>query len=108
MKPPDLRDGKMVGEDDGKLLVLAVSEGGLVEPFRSAGSAMPAWKDVLSIEDRWAVIAYQHTFSGHGGPHVTSEHPESVMASHTGPAGAASPAAQTPRGEPPSSSSHRH
>src|SRR5262249_58819511 len=30
------------------------------------------------IPDRWAVMAYQHTFSGHRGPHVPWEHPESL------------------------------
>jgi len=43
---------------------------------KSIGSAMPAWKKVVSVEDRWAVIAYQHTFSGHRGPHSPAEHPE--------------------------------
>jgi hypothetical protein len=62
---------------------------------------MPAWKDELSIEDRWAVIAYQHTFSGHRGPHVTSEHPQmlgSAQASHGAPPAltGASPAAVPP------------
>jgi len=37
---------------------------------------MPAWKGELSMQDRWAVIAYAHTLSGHRGPHVASEHPE--------------------------------
>ncbi len=76
LKPPDLRNAQMVGEMPGNYWFWRVSEGGAVEPFRSRGSAMPAWKDVLSVEDRWAVIAYQHTFSGHRAPHVTSEHPQ--------------------------------
>ena len=37
---------------------------------------MPAWKGELPMNDRWAVIAYAHTLSGHKGPHVASEHPE--------------------------------
>jgi mono/diheme cytochrome c family protein len=53
-----------------------VSEGGTVEPYRSKGSGMPAYKDELSVEDRWAVIAYQHSLSEHTGPHVAAEHPE--------------------------------
>ena len=62
---------------------------------------MPAWKNELSVEDRWAVIAYQHTFSGHTGPHVTSEHPEMVVparASHDSPTTTA----------PSSSGGHKH
>jgi mono/diheme cytochrome c family protein len=108
LKPPDLRDGKMVGEMTGSYWFWRVSEGGVVDPFQSAGSVMPAWKDELSVEDRWAVIVYQHTFSGHDAPHVTSEHPESVMASHAGHGPDGLPAARTPVGGPPSSSSHHH
>jgi len=53
----------MVAEMTGAYWFWRVSEGGLVEPFRSAGSAMPAWKTELSVDDRWAVIAYQHSLS---------------------------------------------
>ena len=73
-KPGDFTDQKMVAEMPGNFWVWRVSEGGLVEPFKSKKSAMPAWKNELSMEDRWAVIAYAHTFSGHQGPHVASEH----------------------------------
>ena len=76
LKPADLTDGKMVAEMADNFWVWRVSEGGLVEPFRSKGSAMPAWKSELSMNDRWAVIAYAHTLSGHRGPHVASEHRE--------------------------------
>jgi len=74
LKPTDLTDGKMVAEMAGNYWVWRVSEGGLVEPFKSKGSVMPAWKGELSMNDRWAVIAYAHTLSGHRGPHVASEH----------------------------------
>jgi Cu/Ag efflux protein CusF len=76
LKPADLTDGKMVAEMAGNFWVWRVSEGGLVEPFKSKGSTMPAWKGELSMNDRWAVIVYAHTLSGHRGPHVASEHPE--------------------------------
>jgi mono/diheme cytochrome c family protein len=76
LKPADLTDGKMVAEMAGNYWMWRVSEGGLVEPFKSKGSVMPAWKGELSMNERWAVIAYAHTFSGHRGPHVASEHPE--------------------------------
>lgn len=76
LKPADLTDGKMVAEMAGNFWLWRVSEGGLVEPFKSKGSVMPAWKGELSMNDRWAVIAYAHTLSGHRGPHVASEHPE--------------------------------
>ena len=76
LKPADLADARMVAEMPGNYWIWRVSEGGLIEPFRSKGSAMPAFKDELSMSDRWAVIAYAHTLSGHRGPHVASEHPE--------------------------------
>ena len=75
-KPGDFTDKKMVAEMAGNYWVWRVSEGGLVEPFKSKGSAMPAWKNELSMNDRWAVIAYAHTLSGHHGPHAASEHPQ--------------------------------
>lgn len=79
LKPSDLRDRSAVAEMRDNFWFWRVSEGGLVEPFKSMGSAMPPHKDELSIEERWAVIAYQHTFSGHQGPHVPWEHPEMVQ-----------------------------
>jgi mono/diheme cytochrome c family protein len=106
VQPPDLHDPGMVGEMAGNYWFWRISEGGLVEPFRAQGSIMPAWKDELSVEDRWAVIAYQHTFSGHRGPHVTSEHPQMIIPAHAShgapaaPAGAAA-AAGAPAGGPP-------
>lgn len=75
-KPASFKDSMMVAEMSPAYWFWRVSEGGAVEPFKSMGSAMPAWKNDLSAEDRWAVIAYQHTFSGHRGPHLPSQHPE--------------------------------
>jgi mono/diheme cytochrome c family protein len=43
-----------------------VSEGGTVEPFRSQGSAMPAFKSILNESERWDVLAYVHTFFHQG------------------------------------------
>jgi mono/diheme cytochrome c family protein len=74
LKPPDFTDAEMTDQMPGNYWFWRVSEGGQVEPFRSKGSAMPAWKHELSVEDRWAVIAYQHTFSRHEGAHAPSEH----------------------------------
>jgi mono/diheme cytochrome c family protein len=78
LKPPDFRDKAGVAEMRDNYWFWRVSEGGAVEPFKGRGSAMPPWKGDLSVEDRWAVIAYQHTLSGHQGPHVPWEHPESI------------------------------
>jgi mono/diheme cytochrome c family protein len=82
VKPSDLTDRGMVAEMTDSYWFWRVSEGGAVEPFKSQGSVMPAWKDALSAEDRWAVIAYQHTFSGHRGAHVEAEHPEMTPGEH--------------------------
>jgi len=78
LKPPDLRDKTGIAEMRDNYWFWRVSEGGQVEPFKGKGSAMPPWKGELSVEDRWAVMAYQHSFSGHKGPHVPWEHPQSV------------------------------
>jgi len=76
LKPADFTDAKMVAEMPGNFWFWRVSEGGLAEPYKSKGSAMPAWKAELSVADRWAVIAYAHSLSGHTGPHTPGEHPE--------------------------------
>src|SRR5262249_43267168 len=60
LKPPSLEDSAMVAEMTPAYWLWRVSEGGAVEPYRSKGSVMPAYRDTLSIDDRWAVIAYQH------------------------------------------------
>jgi len=78
LKPADFRDKAGVAEMRDNYWFWRVSEGGQVEPFKGRGSAMPPWKGQLSVEERWAVMAYQHTFSGHQGPHVPWEHPGSV------------------------------
>lgn len=46
------------GGDD--YLFWRVSEGGAVDPFRAMGSAMPAFKSVLTEAERWDVLAYVH------------------------------------------------
>ena len=47
--------------DGDAYLFWRVSEGGQVEPFKSSQSAMPAFKAVLSEDQRWDVLAYVHT-----------------------------------------------
>jgi len=66
----------MVAEMPGNYRFWRVSIGGLVEPWKSLGSAMPASKTELSVCDGWAVIAYAYTLSGHSGPSTPKEHPE--------------------------------
>ena len=47
------------GDGDAYLL-WRVSEGGQVEPFKSMQSMMPAFKTVLTEDQRWDVLAYVH------------------------------------------------
>jgi mono/diheme cytochrome c family protein len=76
LKPASFRDKAMVAEMSPAYWFWRVSEGSAVEPYRSKGSAMPPYKNDLSVDDRWAVIAFQHSLSGHHGPHNRAEHPE--------------------------------
>jgi mono/diheme cytochrome c family protein len=46
--------------DGDAYLFWRVSEGGQVEPFYSMQSVMPAFKTVLSEDQRWDVLAYVH------------------------------------------------
>ncbi|WP_426417778.1 c-type cytochrome [Aestuariirhabdus sp. LZHN29] len=52
-----------------------VSEGGAVEPFASMDSAMPAFKNVLSEQQRWSVLVYVHQafHKGFSGPEPVAE-----------------------------------
>src|SRR5215831_21017106 len=83
LKPPSLQDAAMVAEMTPEYWFWRVSEGGAAEPYRSKGSVMPAYKATLSAEDRWAVIAYQHTLSGRSGPHIAAEHPQCTRPGRT-------------------------
>jgi mono/diheme cytochrome c family protein len=48
------------GEGDAYLF-WRVSEGGTVPPFQAMSSTMPAYKTILSEDERWDVLAYVHT-----------------------------------------------
>jgi mono/diheme cytochrome c family protein len=65
--------------DGDAYLFWRVSEGGQVEPFTSSQSAMPAYKTVLSEDQRWDVLAYVHA-EFHKGflPAATTPLPPSV------------------------------
>jgi mono/diheme cytochrome c family protein len=59
--PADLTNHFHMKPGDGdSYLFWRVSEGGTVEPFKSMQSAMPAFKTVLSENQRWDVLAYVH------------------------------------------------
>ncbi len=60
--PADLNNHFHMKPGDGDAyLFWRVSEGGTVEPFKSMQSAMPAFKTLLSEDQRWDVLAYVHT-----------------------------------------------
>ncbi len=52
---------KSPGDGDAYLF-WRVSEGGVVEPFKSMGSAMIPFKSVLNEDQRWDVLAYVHAY----------------------------------------------
>lgn len=59
--PADLTNHfhKKPGDGD-QYLFWRVTEGGTVAPFAAMDSAMPAFGNVLSEEDRWSVLTYVH------------------------------------------------
>lgn len=60
-KPADLtRHLHSRYDDNDGYLYWRVSKGGTVEPFRSQDSAMPAFEDSLSVQQRWDILAYVH------------------------------------------------
>ena len=59
-QPASLADAHMMEEMSDGALFWRVSEGGMMEPFNSL---MPAWKDTLSEDEIWQVIAYIREFA---------------------------------------------
>lgn len=54
-KPADLTDGMMMTDLGDEYLFWRISEGGAMAPFNSA---MPAWKNSLSEEQRWQLVTF--------------------------------------------------
>jgi mono/diheme cytochrome c family protein len=55
-KPGDLTE--VAANDSVDRIYWRVSEGGMMEPFNSS---MPAWKGVLSEDERWQVVSFVKT-----------------------------------------------
>ena len=72
--PTSFRDAHMISEMSDSYMFWRVSDGNTSEPFASQGSAMPPWKQVLSPQQRWAVIAYITSFTGDAGAHTATSH----------------------------------
>lgn len=53
--PADFTDSAMMSNMTDGYMFWRITEGGQMEPFNSI---MPPWKDVLSEDERWQVIAY--------------------------------------------------
>jgi mono/diheme cytochrome c family protein len=65
--------------DGDAYLFWRVSEGGQVEPFKSSQSTMPAYKTVLSEDQRWDLLAYVHAEFHKGFLSASATHlPQSV------------------------------
>ena len=47
-------------DDNDGYLFWRVSKGGTVEPFKSQNSAMPAFEETLTEQQRWDILAYVH------------------------------------------------
>lgn len=62
-QPADFTNRTRMASLSPQYLFWRVSEGGRIEPFRSQGSIMPAWKYSLAPEQRWQVIAYIRTLA---------------------------------------------
>lgn len=52
-----------------------IHDGGQDEQFKSS---MPEWHGVLTHDEIWKVVTYEHFLSGHLGPHTPEAHPELV------------------------------
>ncbi len=61
--PADFTDRARQQTRSPQYLFWRVSEGGQIEPFRSQGSIMPAWKFRLSETQRWQLVAYLWTLA---------------------------------------------
>src|SRR2546427_9514958 len=57
-KPSDFPHKDGVAAKRGNHWVLRGREGGQGEPSKGQGAALPPWKGQLSVEERWAVMAY--------------------------------------------------
>ncbi len=63
-KPADLSDGMMLSRLSDGYLYWRVSKGGMIDPFNSA---MPAWENSLTEEQRWQVISFIRTLADENG-----------------------------------------
>jgi mono/diheme cytochrome c family protein len=72
-KPANLADGTMMMDLGDEYLFWRISEGGVMEPFNSA---MPAWKNSLTEEQRWQVVTFVRSLSTGSGEHM-DEHSDS-------------------------------
>jgi mono/diheme cytochrome c family protein len=72
-KPADLTDGMMMTDLGDEYLFWRISEGGAMEPFNSA---MPAWKNSLSEDQRWQLVTFVRSLADKSAGHM-DEHSDS-------------------------------
>lgn len=72
-KPSNLADGTMMMDLGDNYLFWRISEGGVMEPF---DSAMPVWKNSLTEEQRWQLVAFVRSLSA-GSAERMDEHSDS-------------------------------
>ena len=70
-KPADLGDGMMMRELRDGYLFWRITKGGTMEPFNSA---MPAWEEGLTEEQRWQLVTFIHSLTGESRGHHMNEH----------------------------------
>jgi mono/diheme cytochrome c family protein len=61
-KPANLSDGVMMADLNDGYLFWRISKGGAFEPFNSA---MPAWEQSFTEDQRWQLVTYVRSLSGH-------------------------------------------
>jgi mono/diheme cytochrome c family protein len=59
-KPANLADGAMMGDLSDGYLFWRISKGGAFEPFNSA---MPAWEQTFTEEQRWQLVSFVRSLS---------------------------------------------
>lgn len=84
-KPSNLTKNfhKKNGSND-SYLFWRITTGGTEEPFKSQNSLMPAFKDVLSVTERWDILTFiHHSFHGGFSQSMPMDEMEPIEVMHT-------------------------
>ena len=69
-KPANLSDGAMMADLSDGYLFWRISKGGAFEPFNSA---MPAWEQSFTEDQRWQLVTYVRSLSGDDHDHMDED-----------------------------------